>query len=150
MNSTSDRVAELPDKEDRKKSSKPSASKPPRDTQEGSKRIRVRVIEQTSGPSPRRGEEMGRARHAKGEKGRRQKGERVNTTLQSDQLAQQLLTAAYECMVCCECVRERQEVWSCRSCFHIFHLRCVHRWAKSPAAAVDEGIVCCLLIVRTA
>ena len=159
---SSDRATELADKEDRKRNSRPSSSKPSardilsdkedrkkssrskpptRDTQEGSRRVRVRIIEQTSGPNPRK-EETGRVRHTKGEKGRQQKGaEQVNATLQSDQLSQQLLTAAYECMVCCECVRERQEVWSCRSCFHIFHLRCVHRWAKSPAAAVDEGIL---------
>lgn len=64
---------------------------------------------------------------------------KLNTTVQSDQLCQQLSMGTYECMVCCELVREAEQVWNCRSCFHIFHLRCVRRWAKSPAAAVDEG-----------
>ena len=68
------------------------------------------------------------------------RGKVVSATLQSDQLSQQLLCGAYECMVCCESVRERHEVWSCRSCFHIFHLQCVHHWAKSPVATVNEGI----------
>lgn len=81
----------------------------------------------------------GQRQHKRGERERGRKREGIAATLQSDQLSQQLTTGSYECMVCCEGVREREEVWSCRSCFHIFHLRCIRRWAKSPAAAVDEG-----------
>ena len=60
-------------------------------------------------------------------------------TVQCDELAQQLMAGSYECMVCCDRVRERDEVWSCLCCYHIFHLRCIGRWARSPAAALSEG-----------
>ena len=60
-------------------------------------------------------------------------------TVQCDELAQQLMAGSYECMVCCDRVRERDEVWSCLCCYHIFHLRCINRWARSPAAALSEG-----------
>ena len=52
-------------------------------------------------------------------------------------LIEQLSTNGYECMVCCEIVRCDAPVWSCGNCFHVFHLRCVKRWARSPAAIVE-------------
>lgn len=28
-------------------------------------------------------------------------------------------------------------VWSCQSCFHVFHLNCIKKWARSPASHAD-------------
>ncbi|XP_069110895.1 transcriptional repressor NF-X1-like [Argopecten irradians] len=53
-------------------------------------------------------------------------------------LIDQLTNNAYECMVCCETVRCHNAVWNCSNCFHVFHLRCVKKWAKS-SAVVDEN-----------
>jgi transcriptional repressor NF-X1 len=53
-------------------------------------------------------------------------------------LCQQLLGGSYECMVCCDKLRGHREVWSCPCCYHIFHLNCISRWSKSPAAAANE------------
>lgn len=58
---------------------------------------------------------------------------------QSDELSQQLMGGVYECSVCCERVKHYQEVWSCSCCYHIFHLRCIRRWAHSLTAAANEG-----------
>nr|XP_037291672.1 LOW QUALITY PROTEIN: transcriptional repressor NF-X1-like [Rhipicephalus microplus] len=58
---------------------------------------------------------------------------------QKDRLTDQLLSGEYECMVCCERVRGTDAIWSCSSCYHIFHLSCVRKWALSPAALVKEG-----------
>ncbi|CAN7938958.1 unnamed protein product [Ixodes hexagonus] len=58
---------------------------------------------------------------------------------QKDRLTEQLLSGEYECLVCCERVRGSEHTWSCGSCFHIFHLHCVRKWALSPAALVKEG-----------
>ena len=74
----------------------------------------------------------------------------ASSTLQSDILAEQLAMESYECMVCCDRVRARDEVWSCPRCYHLFHLRCIGRWAISPAAAVNPGkcvLVCVCVCV---
>ena len=61
-------------------------------------------------------------------------------TIQSDELAQQLTAETYECMVCCESVRERDQIWSCQNCYHIFHLKCIKKWASAPTfASTEEG-----------
>ncbi|XP_058157966.1 transcriptional repressor NF-X1 isoform X3 [Dasypus novemcinctus] len=52
-------------------------------------------------------------------------------------LIEQLTTEKYECMVCCELVRVTAPVWSCQSCYHVFHLNCIKKWARSPASQAD-------------
>ena len=67
-------------------------------------------------------------------------------TIQSDELSQQLTAETYECMVCCDRVRERDQIWSCQNCYHIFHLKCIKKWATAPTfTSTEEGeclIVC--------
>ncbi|KAJ8010156.1 hypothetical protein DPEC_G00072050, partial [Dallia pectoralis] len=53
-------------------------------------------------------------------------------------LIEQLSEEKYECMVCCEVIRVMAPVWSCLSCFHVFHLNCIKKWAHSPASQADE------------
>lgn len=62
----------------------------------------------------------------------------VAASLQSDVLSQQLSTGQYECMVCCERVRVKDPVWSCLTCYHIFHLKCIKKWARIPTN-MEEG-----------
>ena len=57
---------------------------------------------------------------------------------QASALIEQLRNETYECMVCCEHVRCNAAVWSCLSCYHVFHLGCVRKWARSPAATVES------------
>ncbi|XP_075442086.1 transcriptional repressor NF-X1 [Ascaphus truei] len=54
-------------------------------------------------------------------------------------LIEQLTTEKYECMVCCEVVRVMAPVWSCQSCYHVFHLNCIKKWARSPASQAEDG-----------
>uniref|UniRef100_A0AAY4BES7 Transcriptional repressor NF-X1 n=1 Tax=Denticeps clupeoides TaxID=299321 RepID=A0AAY4BES7_9TELE len=54
-------------------------------------------------------------------------------------LIEQLTAEKYECMVCCEAVRVMAPVWSCQSCFHVFHLNCIKKWARSPASQAHDG-----------
>ncbi|XP_044151416.1 transcriptional repressor NF-X1 [Bufo gargarizans] len=53
-------------------------------------------------------------------------------------LIEQLTAEKYECMVCCEVVRVMAPVWSCQSCYHVFHLNCIKKWARSPASQAEE------------
>lgn len=80
----------------------------------------------------------GKQRDNSRQKGNRKGGKKVVRTAQSDELSQQLTAGTYECMICCDSVRERHEIWSCVCCYHIFHLRCISRWARSLAAALNE------------
>uniref|UniRef100_A0A8C1FTZ4 Transcriptional repressor NF-X1 n=1 Tax=Cyprinus carpio carpio TaxID=630221 RepID=A0A8C1FTZ4_CYPCA len=54
-------------------------------------------------------------------------------------LIEQLTEEKYECMVCCEVIRVMAPVWSCQSCFHVFHLNCIKKWARSPASQADDS-----------
>ncbi|XP_075903772.1 transcriptional repressor NF-X1 isoform X2 [Nelusetta ayraudi] len=54
-------------------------------------------------------------------------------------LIEQLSEEKYECMVCCDIIRHMAPVWSCQSCFHVFHLNCIKKWARSPASQADDS-----------
>ena len=57
---------------------------------------------------------------------------------QRGKLIDQLTSGTYECMVCCDAIRCEAAVWSCANCYHVFHLRCIKRWARQPNA-VEES-----------
>ncbi|XP_069814268.1 transcriptional repressor NF-X1 [Dendropsophus ebraccatus] len=54
-------------------------------------------------------------------------------------LIEQLTAEKYECMVCCEVIRVMAPVWSCQSCYHVFHLNCIKKWARSPASQAEDA-----------
>ncbi|KAJ8277037.1 hypothetical protein GJAV_G00070760 [Gymnothorax javanicus] len=58
---------------------------------------------------------------------------------QTGRLIEQLSEEKYECMVCCDVIRVMAPVWSCMSCFHVFHLNCIKKWARSPASQAEDG-----------
>lgn len=60
-----------------------------------------------------------------------------NVATHTGSLIEQLTTEKYECMVCCELVCVTAPVWSCQSCYHVFHLNCIKKWARSPASQAD-------------
>ena len=72
----------------------------------------------------------------------------VASSIQSDVLSQQLFSGQYECMVCCERVRVKDPVWSCSTCYHIFHLKCIKKWAKIPTN-LENGTVCVFVFFCT-
>ncbi|XP_072031586.1 transcriptional repressor NF-X1-like isoform X2 [Amphiura filiformis] len=58
---------------------------------------------------------------------------------QTGNLIEQLTEGTYECLVCCDVVKCEARVWSCSSCYTVFHLKCIKEWAKSPAAAAEDS-----------
>lgn len=50
---------------------------------------------------------------------------------QRERLAEQLTRGLLECLVCCDRVRQHDPVWSCTNCYHVLHLKCIKKWAKS-------------------
>ncbi|KAG8442538.1 hypothetical protein GDO86_011368 [Hymenochirus boettgeri] len=62
-----------------------------------------------------------------------------NKETHTGSLIEQLTAEKYECMVCCEVVRVMAPVWSCQSCYHVFHLNCIKKWARSPASQAEDG-----------
>ncbi|KAJ1528779.1 hypothetical protein ONE63_007163 [Megalurothrips usitatus] len=59
---------------------------------------------------------------------------------QRERLTEQLSRGTLECLVCCDRVRQQDSVWSCSNCYHVLHLRCVMKWAKS--SKVETGWRC--------
>uniref|UniRef100_A0A336MQQ5 CSON004337 protein n=1 Tax=Culicoides sonorensis TaxID=179676 RepID=A0A336MQQ5_CULSO len=58
---------------------------------------------------------------------------------QREKLTKEIENSLLECMICCENIKSAQSVFSCQSCFHIFHLNCITKWANSSFA---EGWRC--------
>ncbi|GFR59088.1 transcriptional repressor NF-X1 [Elysia marginata] len=54
-----------------------------------------------------------------------------NDESQRATLTEQLSANKYECMVCCDNVRVEEPIWSCKNCYHVFHLTCIKKWAQS-------------------
>ena len=43
-------------------------------------------------------------------------------------------------MVCCGEVGKAADVWSCSECNHIFHLKCIKKWASSPTSQISQPL----------
>ncbi|KAH7529227.1 hypothetical protein FEM48_Zijuj05G0162300 [Ziziphus jujuba var. spinosa] len=50
------------------------------------------------------------------------------------EIQEKLMKGTVECMICYDMVRRSAPVWSCSSCFSIFHLNCIKKWARAPTS----------------
>ncbi|XP_043249941.1 protein shuttle craft [Colletes gigas] len=50
---------------------------------------------------------------------------------QRERLTDQLNKGQLECLVCCENMKQNDYIWSCSNCYHVLHLKCIKKWAKS-------------------
>ena len=55
------------------------------------------------------------------------------------EIQEKLLKGAVECMICYDMVRRSAPIWSCSSCYSIFHLNCIKKWARAPTS-VDLSV----------
>ncbi|KAG9152424.1 hypothetical protein Leryth_015843 [Lithospermum erythrorhizon] len=62
------------------------------------------------------------------------KGKDRNLPPLVQEIQEKLLKNAIECMICYDMVQRSAPIWSCSSCFSIFHLSCVKKWAKAPTS----------------
>ncbi|PAV80217.1 hypothetical protein WR25_20095 isoform C [Diploscapter pachys] len=65
----------------------------------------------------------------------------INDRPMRERIARQLGNNRYECAICYQKILYRQAIWSCRTCFHIFHIsnRCIVGWAKSSRQNQPDG-----------
>ncbi|XP_008298555.1 NF-X1-type zinc finger protein NFXL1 [Stegastes partitus] len=47
-------------------------------------------------------------------------------------------SGALTCLICIASVKRTQQVWSCSSCFSLFHLPCIQKWAKDSVFLVSS------------
>lgn len=66
--------------------------------------------------------------------------EKVSKNSQREHLIDLLTRGVLECLVCCEHVHQSQNTWSCSNCYHVLHLKCIIKWAKSSKS--DFGWRC--------
>ncbi len=45
-----------------------------------------------------------------------------------------ILHGLYECPICCAEVMKNSKVWSCKTCWTVFHLQCVKKWAQNEGS----------------
>ncbi|KAJ7970248.1 NF-X1-type zinc finger protein NFXL1 [Quillaja saponaria] len=50
------------------------------------------------------------------------------------EIQEKLSKSAIECMICYDMVRRSAPIWSCSSCYSIFHLNCIKKWARAPTS----------------
>ncbi|KAM1938352.1 hypothetical protein FF1_015962 [Malus domestica] len=50
------------------------------------------------------------------------------------EIQDKLTKGTVECMICYDMVRRSAPVWSCSSCYSIFHLACIKKWARAPTS----------------
>ncbi|WCJ42128.1 NF-X1-type zinc finger protein NFXL1 [Euphorbia peplus] len=50
------------------------------------------------------------------------------------EIQEKLVKGTVECMICYDMVRRSAAVWSCSSCYSIFHLNCIKKWARAPTS----------------
>ncbi|XP_068660458.1 NF-X1-type zinc finger protein NFXL1-like [Aristolochia californica] len=54
--------------------------------------------------------------------------------LLAQEIQEKLAKGTVECMICYDMVRRSAAIWSCSSCFSIFHLHCIKKWARAPTS----------------
>ena len=56
------------------------------------------------------------------------------------EIQDKLTKGTVECMICYDTVRRSSPIWSCSSCYSIFHLNCTTKWARAPTSSSQTSI----------
>ena len=49
----------------------------------------------------------------------------------TETLVNELKSGNYECMICYDKIGKRANIWSCSSCYALFHIGCINKWSHS-------------------
>lgn len=82
---------------------------------------------------------VGRPNHRRQEKGGRKYREveelkDPNLPQLLQEIQEKLQKNIVECMICYDMVGRSAPIWSCSSCYSIFHLNCIKKWARAPTS----------------
>jgi transcriptional repressor NF-X1 len=58
----------------------------------------------------------------------------LQTTITDD-----LCKGSYECMICLHTLGKSAQIWACQTCYGLFHLSCVRKWAESCLKTESDG-----------
>lgn len=61
--------------------------------------------------------------------------EKISVPQLVQELELKLTKGKVECLICYDIVGRNAPVWSCISCFSIFHLPCIRKWARAPMSS---------------
>ncbi|KAK7204833.1 hypothetical protein BZA70DRAFT_185816 [Myxozyma melibiosi] len=50
-------------------------------------------------------------------------------------------SGAYECMICINSITRKSKIWTCSTCYRVFHIHCIQKWGKQikDTAAAAPG-----------
>lgn len=49
-------------------------------------------------------------------------------------LSREITRQEYECMICYDNIKSNAKIWSCKTCWAVFHLKCIFKWGKSSGS----------------
>lgn len=55
---------------------------------------------------------------------------KVNVGQQTKDITKELIEQSYECIVCSEELKFDSEIWNCKTCFTLTHIKCIQDWIK--------------------
>ncbi len=58
----------------------------------------------------------------------------------SDRIQDSLTACTYECMICCDTIKRQQSVWEDSSCWAVFHLKCIQKWARRAVDLENNSV----------
>ncbi|KAJ1394250.1 Zinc finger, NF-X1-type [Sesbania bispinosa] len=85
------------------------------------------------------GGDVGSSAHTSGRSGRAFRN-REDLPQLLQEIQDKLTKGAVECMICYDAVRRSAPIWSCSSCYSIFHLNCIKKWARAPSSIADADM----------
>ena len=102
-------------------------------TEENSNTLDVRT------PVTKQGHSQARTHHQNEERGARRSTNHVRKpkSVANDiatRTSEDIDNGQYECPICTNEIRRNSRIWSCDSCWTVFHLSCVKRWASNQAS----------------
>ena len=49
-----------------------------------------------------------------------------------------IINGVYECAICTSEITRKSKIWSCRTCWTVFHLSCVNTWSRNEGSAAPQ------------